>query len=265
MRTAGRPCAAMARSDSTNTLARSDSENGDELLDPEMLSLPGDKTTEEARLEREGCIRDLQVFRYNLYKKGHKGDDWGDFAHLIFLENALRVNCQTEIAFHQGPKTDTSYWIPELPSFEEEMNALYEDNWMRTRAWWHTRGTLFGISGPLKWAFELWRSDPLWYMHPVLVEDCKSKGGCCGRNCGCCRDAERKNTSAGPLGVGHCTPNCHCCRSSRGFELSEKRERFLADRFSVCDYHDELRTVEGEIHPYHHRIFLAYFWGIQCG
>ena len=77
----------MACCDCTHTL--SSSEKGDELSDPKMLSLPGDKTPEEARLEREGCIRNLQVFRYSLYQKESKVHDYDAFADLLHYEEEL--------------------------------------------------------------------------------------------------------------------------------------------------------------------------------
>jgi hypothetical protein len=44
------------------------------------------------------------------------------------------------------------------------------------RGWWYTRGWILGNSGPLRRGFQLWRSNPSWHMHPVLVEDCKARG-----------------------------------------------------------------------------------------
>jgi hypothetical protein len=156
-----------------------------------MLSLPGDRTPEEARLEREGCIRTLQVFRYNLFQKESKVHQVDAFADLLYYEEELRRNCQEEIALKQKLKDDLDIWGPDLPSFDKEMSRLHQENWLSTRYWWYTRGWIIGNSGPLKRAFELWRSYPQWYMHPILVEDCKSRGGCCGRDCGCCFDSQR--------------------------------------------------------------------------
>ncbi|CRL28296.1 unnamed protein product [Penicillium camemberti] len=248
----------MACCGGTHTL--SSSEKGDELSDPKMLSLPGDKTPEEARLEREGCIKNLQVFRYNLYQKESKVDDCDGFANLLHHEEELRRNCQAEISLRHKLKNDPSFWSTCSPSFEDEMSTLYEDNWMHTRAWWYTRGWIIGNSGPLQRAFELWRSNSSWYMHPILVEDCKSRGGCCGRDCGCCLDAQRANSSAGALGVGHCTLECGCCIRSRGFELSKEREKYLVDRFS---FDNRLDTMDHQVDPYQRRICLASIWGLS--
>ncbi|CDM32051.1 unnamed protein product [Penicillium roqueforti FM164] len=149
---------------------------------------------------------------------------------------ALRAGIYSQ---HRTPVTkenhNPSFWGTGVPSFEDETSTLYQENWMLTRAWWYTRGWIIGNSRPLQREFELWRSNPLWYMHPILVEDCKSRNGCCGRDCGCCLDAQCANSSAGALGMGHCTLECGCCIRSRGFELSEEREKFLLDRFSSDD------------------------------
>jgi hypothetical protein len=233
---------------------------GRRAIGPQDAIFTGGKTPEEARLEREGCTRNLQVFRYNLYQKESKVHDCDGFANLLYYEGELRKNCQTEIDLRHKVKNSPSFWRRGLPSFEDEMSTLYQENWMLTRGWWHTRGWIIGSSGPLQRAFELWRSNPLWYMHPILVEDCKSRGGCCGRDCGCCLDAQRANSSAGTLGVGHCTLQCGCCKRSRGFRLSEERERFFVDLFS---FHDQVNTMDHEADPYQHRICLASIWGLS--
>ncbi|KAJ5510083.1 hypothetical protein N7453_002186 [Penicillium expansum] len=127
----------MACCDCKHTL--SSSERDDELSDPKMLPLPGDKTSEEASLEREGCIRNLQVFRYNLYQKESKVHDCDAFADLLYYEEELRRNCQAEISLRRKVKNYPSVWSlwgTGSPSFEGEMSTLYQDNWMRTRAWW---------------------------------------------------------------------------------------------------------------------------------
>ncbi|KAJ9484179.1 hypothetical protein VN97_g9204 [Penicillium thymicola] len=138
----------MACCDCTHTL--SSSEKGDELSDPKMLSLPGGETPEEARLEREGCVRNLQVFRYNLYQKESKVYDYDAFADLLYYEEKLRRNCQSEIILRHDIKKDPSFWDTRVPSFEDEMSTLYQENWMLTRGWWYTRGWIIGISGPLQ-------------------------------------------------------------------------------------------------------------------
>ncbi|KAJ5263556.1 hypothetical protein N7478_011161 [Penicillium angulare] len=83
--------------DSTSTLPSS--EDSDDVSGPNMLSLPGDKTPEEAHLEREGCVRSLQVFRYNLCQKEINSDSDGTLFDLLYYEDELRKNCQTETVY----------------------------------------------------------------------------------------------------------------------------------------------------------------------
>jgi hypothetical protein len=88
--------------------------------------------------------------------------------------------------------------------------------------YWKYRGE---FTGELGRAFDLWRSNPNWYMHPVLVADCIAKQGCCSRGCGCCRIKSKQrdikqNNSYQKLGVGHCTLACEFCRKAHGFQLS---------------------------------------------
>ena len=71
-----------------------------------MLSLPGEKTLEEARLEREGCFRTLQVFRYNLFQKEPKVHDVDAFANLLFYEEQIRRDCQREVVLRQKLKNN---------------------------------------------------------------------------------------------------------------------------------------------------------------
>jgi hypothetical protein len=68
-------------------------------------------------------------------------------------------------------------------------------------------------------------------MHQYLVQDCAGKGGCCGRDCGCCinRPADLDTRK---LGVGHCTVECGCCNKARGFELTEDEKKAYDKRFN---------------------------------
>lgn len=137
---------------SSHTQTPSSSENGDGILDPNMLSLPGDKTPQEARIEQEGCIRTLQVFRYNLYQKESKVNQCDAFADLLYFEEELRRNCQEEIVLRQNAKTNTKSWDSRAQSsFENEISRLKQKNWIRTRSWWWVRGWIVGNSGPLSY------------------------------------------------------------------------------------------------------------------
>lgn len=156
-----------------------------------------------------------------------------------------------------APKIATIWTYP-IPSCY--LLRLYQSNWMKTRCWWYTRGWIVGNSGPLQRTFQLWRSNPLWYMHPILVEDCQASGGSCGRDCGCCLDSQRANSLAGALGAGHCTMECGCCSKFRGFELNQRDKDFLVDCFSFDHLYD---TMDHQENPYQHRICLVAIWGLS--
>lgn len=247
----------MSSYDGTSTLPSS--KESDDVSGPNMQSLPGDKTPEEARLEREGYVRSLQVFRYNLYQKETNSESDDAIFDLLYYEEELRKNCQTEIVLRQK-ETGNRNLNTGSPSFEDEMSKLCQDNWLQTRGWWWTRGWMMGTSGPLGRAFELWRSNNFWYMHPVLVEDCKARGGCCGRDCGCCLDYQRANSSGGVLGVGHCTLKCGCCLKSRSFEPSGVSKRYYVARFPFDNKSGIINLQED---PYRRRVCHAAIWGLS--
>lgn len=83
--------------------------------------------------------------------------------------------------------------------------------------------------GPLTRGMKLWRSNPNWYMHRTLNEDCAGRGGCCGRDCNCC--SPRLNIPGREFAAGHCTTRCHCCEKSRGFVLSVEEIEVLDQQF----------------------------------
>lgn len=80
---------------------------------------------------------------------------------------------------------------------------------------------------PLKELYDSLREDPKWYLREELVEDCKGRGGCCARECGCCE--KRQATPGYTKGIGHCSVTCGCCIETRGFELTEQEEDMFHD------------------------------------
>lgn len=77
----------------------------------------------------------------------------------------------------------------------------------------------------LKLVYDELREDAKWFMRIDMVHDCWGRGGCCGRDCGCCekRDFLEK-------GAGHCTADCWCCnkiRSSGPPQTKEEIEQSL--------------------------------------
>lgn len=71
---------------------------------------------------------------------------------------------------------------------------------------------------PLRRTYRKIRQNPAWYLRKELIDDCKERGGCCGRGCGCCEHRHRSQTRRN--GIGHCTIDCWCCGISRGLEIT---------------------------------------------
>ena len=77
------------------------------------------------------------------------------------------------------------------------------------------------ISRTCKAAYDELRCDATWYMRKGLVQDCKDRGGCCSRKCGCCA---QRHLSGGQKGIGHCTLQCGCCKTLKAFDYTHWRE-----------------------------------------
>jgi hypothetical protein len=126
--------------------------------------------------------------------------------------------------------------------------------YMLTIEFWRYRGELTEVLGR---AFDLWRSNPSWYMHRVLVADCAARQGCCSRGCGCCAKRQiefKQNNSNRNLGVGHCTLACGCCRKARRFQLFEE------ERTEIRDW---LNHEDPDRYLYYHELELASKWGLE--
>lgn len=106
--------------------------------------------------------------------------------------------------------------------------------------------------------YNLWRSNPRWYLHPALVNDCAGSGGCCGRDCGCCekRDAHAPGRQRG---VGHCTTACGCCATNRGFDIRNPQ-----DNAELIKMFKPARESKVNI-TYRRRLLRAYFFGTYYG
>ena len=76
------------------------------------------------------------------------------------------------------------------------------------------------------------RKHPEWYMMKYLRWDCAERGGCCGRDCGCCK---RPRSTKRPNALSHCTAECDCCTLFRGFELSAEDQKLANPWFHRHD------------------------------
>jgi hypothetical protein len=174
-------------------------------------------------------------------------------AALLHIETILRGTFQQEIMWNEklveAITENGSHDHPKTREIREKLDALNKEYWLLERDWWGYRSGF--IEGPLTRGFDLWRSNPRWYMHRFLVEDCAGRGGCCGRSCGCC--LHREMSPARKLGVGHCTGDCGCCIKTRGFVLNTEDKKKLDLLFGISLENEDL---------YYHRIIWASIWGL---
>lgn len=173
----------------------------------DCVSLMGNSCQTEIKLERSGDINALQTWRaWEMY--GHSSLS-KPFEELLGVEECMRELAQGELRGTESPK---------------EINERY---WKAERKWWAVKSRFKDC--PFTRGLKLWRSNPNWDMHPVLVEDCAGRGGCCGKGCGCCAKRQYLYEHSRKLAIGHCTFSCLCCKQTRGFKL-DKEEREVQER-----------------------------------
>ncbi|CAG8892899.1 unnamed protein product [Penicillium egyptiacum] len=214
----------------------------------------GDKTDEEIDLERSGDICLLQRYRYATFADEENPRQCPtDLKGLLQTEIALRENTQREIALkgkiEELAKEGINVTV--VQDLQEDLSTLSKEYWTLERRWWKIRFSF--EDSPLTRGIDYWRPQPKWYMHRVLWEDCVGRGGCCGRDCGCCshRQSERK------FAVGHCTVECSCCEKARGFALDLEQKSQIQDSFKL-DY-------DGPRAWYYNRIKTAALLGLTAG
>ncbi|KMQ44753.1 hypothetical protein HL42_4556 [Trichophyton rubrum] len=93
-------------------------------------------------------------------------------------------------------------------------------------------------------------TNPTKYLsQPHLVEECKTRGGCCARACQCCLRPRGLYPDKTVL-YSHCTTVCGCCVRNRGFvHIDQSDAREIPD-FVDCrkwTYHIEERPCEATV------------------
>ncbi|OQD70967.1 hypothetical protein PENPOL_c001G05469 [Penicillium polonicum] len=180
--------------------------------------------TKEHKLKQGEDINALQRCRYERYVYEQDLDGKEDrLADFLDVETGLREIAQREICLREQYEQDPTNLEEEFKTTGKEYKRL-EHEWCMMRDF---------FDGPLGRAFQFWRSNPRWYMHRVLREDCAGRGGCCGRDCGCCLN--RKLDETRKRAAGHCTVECGCCAKARGFELSEDDKKYFSIRYAVSE------------------------------
>lgn len=133
------------------------------------------------------------------------------------------------------------------------LEAIPKDYWLLERRLYEQEASL--PRGGFLRAYSSWRSNPKWYLHPDLVNDCAGKGGCCGRGCGCCE--KRGQAMDRCRSAGHCTVECRCCAKSRGFEVHDTKDIMANHDYCLSVVKDQSNTT------YSWRFHQAYYFGIS--
>ncbi|KAJ5629991.1 hypothetical protein N7528_003648 [Penicillium herquei] len=203
-------------------------------------------STAERNLMKEvtGDIGPLQRYRYRLTSETTQAQ-----YNLINTEQSLRELVQKEESLTEDLNEQMSYSfsVDEIKVIEQQLNDLNQKYFTLRQTWlrWRNEFTEY-----LSRAFDLWRSYPNWYLHPVLQKDCAMKGGCCGRSCGCC--LKRATSPDRKLGVGHCSVECACCIKSRAFDLIDARKEEMRNLF----------RLSSSTRRYDDQILRASIWGL---
>ncbi|KAJ5899897.1 hypothetical protein N7495_004641 [Penicillium taxi] len=174
------------------------------------LTFPNEMTKEEISLKRKRDTNALQRYRMKPFLESGKDERWSIIEKLLITECRLRYNAQK--AQHLRENIDAE----QSEKLQAEINETRIMFWSLQDKWCLYRSKL---RGPVSRAFDLWRSNPRWYMHQTLIKDCKERQGCCSRECGCC--SERQTGPTHEPGIGHCSTGCRCCTKARGFEHSD--------------------------------------------
>lgn len=131
----------------------------------------------------------------------------------------------------------------QLEAYKVELQRLDNEYWAHSHLTWTLHE---GVqSGVLTRSFRQHRSNPRWYLRTWLQEECARRGGCCGRDCECCRKENHR---------GHCTSSCGCCIRTRGFDGTD------GDMNDLIGLPFDLATTNQS--QYSERVYLAYIWGL---
>ena len=158
-----------------------------------------------------------------------------------------------------------------LQSRKKELEYLNKEYWILERRFFELESRC--NDSPLRRAYRSHRSRPFWYLIPWLRADCAGRGGCCGRDCGCC---ERSRSTFRGMRFGHCTVACGCCQRHRGFEVditdtdSEEYQKLSHPFFRIGPSFisaADSRAFYGSFPPpdtYSMGLYCAYILGVKC-
>jgi len=220
-------------------------------------------------LARHGSFDAVQKFRLHAFQFYVRNDDIDPSVveelcmEIMHIETVLRQLAQREESlteWHQSLALTASLKEKkQLSTLVQELETIRKEYWFLERELYKNEALL--PRGAFLRAYNLWRSDTNWYLHPDLVNDCAGNGGCCGRDCGCC-EKRRKAAAADTRrarAVGHCTMECGCCARSRGFDIRSQKDVLKTVTIIGSALNDQSNDT------YHRRLLRAYFFGIGSG
>lgn len=232
-----------------------------------LLAMPQSATEDfvgmrwlECRLEEQGHLKLAQVLRWEMLLGCDEStkDRITAWSQKIVEANIearwimqRKTYIQEEIVVLKGLTDTESAALPQLHAYEAEIQRLHDCYWANWKLTWKLQGDV--PYGFFLRAFNSCRDNPHWYQSKWLRQDCAGRGGCCGRECGCCEEFETNHEKKHPR--GHCTSGCGCCIRFYGKLTSEY------DRSSdMDDFPFDILAYESY---YSTRIFRAYIWGLS--
>lgn len=138
----------------------------------------------------------------------------------------------------------------QLSTYEAELDSLNREYWRLSSVFGRLEGEV--PPGILSKAFKFCRTDPNWYLCLWLRQDCARRGGCCGRDCGCC---EKVRTTKRRWNQGHCTSVCGCCVRTHGRSDIDAKKSELED---INPF-----RITYNMSQYSARINRACIWGLS--
>lgn len=230
-----------------------------------MPNVSAEKTTDmrwlESKLEDAGHTQLAQITRFHLYQQQPEGRLQRDCViwcrDVIEADIKIRRIVQREIYLKEevqalqkaltltlsSEKKAVQKYI--LGTYEKELRDLNDQYLRHDKMTW--MADVCGPTAALKRAFKAWREDPDWYLCEWLRQDCAGRGGCCGRDCGCCEKA--RDTHRGQ-NREHCTGACGCCICTCG---DGKK----------CSVKDLAFKIDNPVEAHSIRYNLAYIWGLS--
>lgn len=226
----------------------------------------------ENDLENAGHFQLAQIIRWHIFWENTPNDrrrqqlEWSqrvietdiEARWIVQRERYLQEEVQAlqkslKLPADDDKKKDMKALQSQMDTYEKELRCLNTEYSTYSRLKWQLEGDM--PDGAIGRAFKAYRKDPDWYQCKWLRQDCAGRGGCCGRNCGCCENArEISKGSHHGWNQGHCTSACGCCIRTLGYPDGEMdRQKDIRDfPFDAVSYNTR----------YSGRIFRAYIFGL---